>query len=81
MANIDFQKTSNSCISIKEMFCHSCNGSFYELEDHELDQCPLCEAEFDDIEHIEPSENASDDETWTLIVDHKTGRPSIIKNT
>lgn len=77
MESINFFKTSNTTLSIKEMFCNHCNGKFYELEDHELDECPLCEGDFVEIE---PSENACDDDTFVLIVDHKTGMPRILKD-
>ena len=36
---INFYKTSNAAVSIKEIFCNHCHGTFYELEDHELEYC------------------------------------------
>jgi hypothetical protein len=73
---INFHKTSNMAIEIKELFCLYCNGVFYELDSRELDECPLCENRF----NSEPSENDYDSETYTLIVDPKTGVPSVIRN-
>ena len=76
MEKINFYKTSNTALSIKEIFCLYCDGIFHELEDHELEECPICGGDFGDIE---PSENACDDNTYILIVDHKTGIPRIVK--
>ncbi|MEB8638163.1 hypothetical protein P4H32_31460 [Bacillus cereus] len=77
MEKINFFKTSNTTLSIKEMFCNYCDGVFFEFEDHELDECPLCGGNFGEIE---PSENSCDDDTYVLIVDHKTGVPRIVKD-
>jgi len=74
--SINFFKTSNSAIEINEMLCPYCDGIFYEMEDRQLDECPLCDVEFDE----EPTKNAADAESYTLIVDHKTGIPSVIRN-
>jgi uncharacterized Zn-finger protein len=74
--SINFFKTSNQAIEINEMWCPYCEGVFYELDDHTLDDCPLCNAKFDE----EPSRNNWDSDTYTLIVDHKTGIPSVIQN-
>lgn len=74
--SINYFQTSNMAIEINEMWCYSCDGTFYELEEHTLEECPLCNAQF---EH-EPSKNDWDADTYTLIVDHKTGIPSVIRN-
>ncbi|MEK0313731.1 hypothetical protein [Cohnella sp. 56] len=74
--SIDFFKTSNMAVEINIMRCVHCEGEFYELEDKELDDCPLCGNGFDE----EPVKEAYDSETYTLIVDHKTGIPSVIRN-
>jgi len=74
--SINFFKTSNSAIEINEMQCPYCDGTFYEMEGRQIDECPLCDADFDE----EPNHNATDSESYTLIVDHKTGIPSIIRN-
>ncbi|MDO3682175.1 hypothetical protein [Paenibacillus ehimensis] len=74
--SIDFFRTSNTAIEINEMWCPYCEGVFYELDEHALDECPLCRSVF--VE--EPSLNEHDSETYTLIVDHKTGIPTVIRN-
>lgn len=77
MEKINFFKTSNTTLSIKEMFCFFCNDTFYEFEDHELDLCPKCGGDFGEME---PSENDCDDNTYILIVDHKTGVPRVVRD-
>lgn len=73
---INFWETSNEAIAIRRLYCPHCEGEFYEIDDHELDDCPIChKAIFD-----EPEILAWDSSTYTLIVDHKTGVPSIIRN-
>ncbi|MEK4878907.1 MULTISPECIES: hypothetical protein [Paenibacillus] len=73
--SINFWKTSNAAIEIVVMCCPYCDGEFYELDDYELEDCPLCNAAFDK----EPTKDGYDSSTYTLIVDHKTGVPSVIK--
>lgn len=73
---INYFKTSNSAIEIKELSCPACRGSFYELDSRELDDCPMCDHKFTEA----PFELAYDTETFTLIVDPMTGVPSVIKN-
>jgi len=73
---IDFHKTSNMAIEINEMCCSACHKTFYELEDHELDQCPMCDYMYGTHE---PDKNDSDCDTYLLIVDPNTGIPSIIR--
>lgn len=73
--SINFWKTSNMAIDINEMRCPYCEKVFYEFDDHALDECPLCENEF----ISEPSVNSDDSYTYSLIVDAKTGIPSVIK--
>lgn len=75
MEKINFFRTSNTAISIKEMICNYCEEKFYEIEDREIEECPLCGGDFSDLE---PSENKHDDETYTLIVDPETGVPRIL---
>jgi len=74
--SINFWKTSNAAVEIVQMCCPFCDGEWYELDDHELEDCPLCDAEF----YENPMRESYDSETYTLIVDHKTGIPSIIRN-
>jgi len=73
--SINFWKTSNAAVEIVQMCCPFCDGEWYELDDHELEDCPLCDAEF----YENPMRESYDSETYTLIVDHKTGVPSLIK--
>lgn len=74
--SIDYFKTSNMAIEINKMWCEQCQEPFFELEDRELDECPNCGREF----HQAPSKDDWDSDTYTLIVDHKTGIPSVIRN-
>ncbi|MEC0171675.1 hypothetical protein [Paenibacillus graminis] len=74
--SINFWKTSNSAVEIRTMECPHCERPFYELDGHELDDCPLCGEEL----HEEPEPLRYDSRTYTLIVDHKTGVPSVIRN-
>lgn len=74
--SINFWKTSNMPIEINKMWCEQCQEPFYEIDDHELEECPNCGYEF----YQSPSKDDWDSETYTLIVDHKTGVPSVIRN-
>lgn len=73
--SINFWETSNMAIQIRSLCCPHCEGEFYEIDDHELEECPVCHKELDE----EPEMLAWDSETYSLIVDHKTGVPSVIK--
>lgn len=76
MEKINFHKTSNMVIAIQEQFCNHCNKVFYELEGQELEKCPLCEGDFSELE---PSQNVCDYDTYSIVLDPKTGVPRIIK--
>ncbi|MGG3307343.1 hypothetical protein ABER23_07940 [Paenibacillus lautus] len=69
------RKISGMNIQINKMHCYECFGTFYELEGHELERCPLCSQDFAN----EPNKN-SDDETYYLIVDPVTGVPNVIRD-
>ncbi|KWX79942.1 hypothetical protein [Paenibacillus jilunlii] len=74
--SINFWETSNMAVQIRRMCCPECEGEFYEIDDHVLEDCPICHvALFDEPETME-----WDSTTYTLIVDHKTGVPSVIRN-
>ncbi|MEK3987665.1 hypothetical protein MHB77_30490 [Paenibacillus sp. FSL K6-3166] len=73
--SINFWITSNAAVEVVVRCCPYCDGEFYELDDHELEECPLCNVEFDK----EPMKQSYDSSTYSLIVDHKTGIPSVIK--
>lgn len=73
---IDFYKTSNMAIEINEMYCEICESPFYELDGHELDNCPKCGHSF--VGH-EPEVNDRDDDTYLLIVDPVTGVPAVVR--
>lgn len=73
---IDFYKTSNMAIETVEMYCDICENPFYELDGRELDCCPRCEHPF--ISYT-PGQNASDYDTYILIVDPVTGVPAVVR--
>ncbi|WP_017687957.1 hypothetical protein [Paenibacillus sp. PAMC 26794] len=73
---IDFHKTSNMAIEINEMYCFACESVFYELDGHELDDCPKCGQNF---ENYQPDCNDGDDDTYLLIVDPVTGVPAVVR--
>lgn len=73
--SINFWETSNMAIAVRRLCCPECEGEFYEIDDHELDECPICHVAIFD----EPETLGWDSSTYTLIVDHKTGVPSVIK--
>ena len=76
MEVINFRKTSNAVIAVKECICNYCNKIFYELGAHALDECPLCDGDFSELE---PSENECDYDTYSIALDPKTGVPRVIK--
>ncbi|PNQ79675.1 hypothetical protein [Paenibacillus sp. F4] len=74
---INFFTTSNMALEIKKMSCVNCENEYYELEGHEIFDCPVCGCDFCDER---PTKESCDSESYTLIVDSKTGMPSIVKN-
>lgn len=71
---INYFTTSNQAIEINSMCCPYCDFTFYELEGHELEDCPSCNREF----NMEPELIQWNAETYRLILDHKTGIPRVI---
>ena len=73
---INFHKVSNRAIEINEIYCFGCESVFYELDGHELNECPKCEQDF---EEFQPDCNDGDDDTYLLIVDPETGIPAVVR--
>lgn len=71
---INFRVTSNMCIEIRHFYCPACEQKLYELVDWESEQCVYCGQEF----HGEIPADYEPDEYY-LIVDPKTGVPSVIE--
>lgn len=66
-------KESNMCIEIVWCRCNECHNAFYEIANHEIDDCPYCGCDFS-VCHPDEIEGK---EMWVL-VEPKTGNIAVL---
>ncbi|QHZ50688.1 hypothetical protein [Paenibacillus larvae] len=67
-------KASNMPIPTSKCRCKNCGKPFFELVNHELEQCPWCNQVFSDL--FPNMEEIS--EKYNLVIDPQNGVPSIM---
>jgi hypothetical protein len=50
MTEINLEKYSAKTIEINKVFCPHCGNPFFEINNYELAECPLCEASLVNME-------------------------------